>query len=85
MSTRTCPSCGVVYGYGASPFCSHGHGPIRAAILPDEWPGGKVIENLGHEPVTVYSRSELKREMDKRNLMPKVQHRDGSKETSRWI
>jgi hypothetical protein len=37
--------------------------------------GGQVIENLGHEPVTVYSKSELRREAAKRGLEPMVQHK----------
>jgi len=56
----------------------------------DKFIGGMVIENLGHDPVTVYSRSELKREMDARGLEPMVRHvgepgSDRSKHTTRWI
>lgn len=49
-----------------------------------------TLENLGHEPVTVYSRSELKREMDARGLREFVRHvpdspgGDSSKHTTRW-
>lgn len=56
----------------------------------DKFIGGRTFENLGHEPVTVYSRSELKREMEKRGLQPFVRHQpeqgsDKSKHTSRWV
>ncbi len=54
------------------------------AVTPDEWPGGKVIENLDDHPITVYSRSQLRREMDARGLIPFVRHVQGSKETSNW-
>jgi hypothetical protein len=56
----------------------------------DKFIGGKTFENLGHEPVTVYSRSELKREMDKRGLQPFVRHvgkpgSDKSDQTVKWV
>jgi hypothetical protein len=56
----------------------------------DQFIGGLTLENLGHHPVTVHSRSELKREMDKRGLRPFVRHQpaqgsDKSKHTTRWI
>jgi len=45
-----------------------------AAVRDDHWPGGRTFENLGHEPVTVFSRSELKREMQARGLQECVRH-----------
>jgi hypothetical protein len=56
----------------------------------DQFIGGKTFENLGHEPVTVHSRSELKREMDKRGLREAVRHvgtqgSDKNPRTSRWF
>lgn len=59
-------------------------------MVGDEFPGGKTFYNLGHEPVTVYSKSELNREMAKRGLVPFVRHvgeqgSDKSKHTSRWV
>lgn len=75
-----CPQCGAeterIYtgGYG---------------FIGDEIPGGMVVENLGHEPVTVYSKSELKFEAEKRGLVQRVQHvgvpgSDKSPNTTRW-
>ena len=83
-----CADCGRSVAIGDWPFCPHG--PAHFGVIPDEWPGGKVFENLGHDPVTLYSRSELKREMDKRGLQPFVRHvgtQDGdrSAHTQRWI
>lgn len=40
----------------------------------DEIVGGQVIENLGHEPVIVHSRSELKRIAEERGLVQAVRH-----------
>jgi hypothetical protein len=56
----------------------------------DAFIGGKTFENLGHEPVTVYSRAELNREMAARGLRPMVRHvgepgSDKSKHSSRWV
>lgn len=76
-----CPRCGAnterIYlgGYG---------------VIPDEIPGGLVVENLGHAPVKVFSKSELKFEAEKRGLVQKVRHvgvagSDKNPNTSRWI
>lgn len=59
-------------------------------VIGDEFVGGKWIENLGHEPVFIESRSHLKREMAARNLEHRVRHvgvpgSDHSPATSRWI
>ena len=44
-----------------------------ANIIDDQLPGGpQWIENLDHEPVWVEDKSQLKREMDARNLQMKV-------------
>lgn len=60
-----------------------------ASIAQDEFPGGKTFENLGNEPVTVYSRSELKRELKARGLEEFVRHvpvpgTDKSPHTTSW-
>lgn len=62
----------------------------RVTIIGDDIPGGMTLDNLGHEPVTVYSRTELKRIMDARGLQHFVRHvgeqgSDKSKHTTRWI
>ena len=78
-------------------LCPDGHPtvhvfkPSRVNIQTDEqFIGGLQVENLGHEIVTVYSRQQLKREMDARGLEPRVRHvgqqgSDRSPHTSRWI
>lgn len=97
---QSCTSCGWVDEITAQPFvnppcprCGAQTGRIYLGgyrVVGDEFPGGKTFENLGHRPVTVYSKSELKREMEKRGLAPKVQHigtpgSDRSPHTSRWV
>lgn len=62
----------------------------RTHVRDDSIPGGLVIENLGHEPVTVYSHSERRRLMDERGLQEFVRHvgkpgSDRSAHTVRWI
>jgi hypothetical protein len=83
-----CEKCGAPLAVGDFPFCPHGRGSFT--ITPDEWPGGKTFENLGHTPVKVRSRSELKREMKARGLQECVRHvgergSDRSKNTQRFV
>lgn len=83
----TCPKCGKVLSVGEWPFCDgaqgHGFGGSYNA-QPDDWPGGKVFENLGDSEVTLYSRSELKRELKARGLVEMVRHVPGSVHTTSW-
>jgi hypothetical protein len=58
-------------------------------VIGDDIPGGQVIENLGHTPVKVYSKSEIKRLAEQRGLVQKVQHTgvpgsDKSPHTTKW-
>jgi hypothetical protein len=67
----TCNRCGHVLRIGDFPFCTptSGHGPWNVNVIDDQLEGGaRFFENLGHEPVWVESKSQLKREMDARNL-----------------
>lgn len=89
MNASVCEKCGAMLTDENNwPFCPHGR--YTGVVVPDEWPGGQVFEHLDHQPMRLYSRSELKREMDKRGLHHKVQHRpppggDKSSLTQRWI
>lgn len=61
-----------------------------AAVQDDTIIGGEVMENVGHTPVTVYSKSERRRVMTERGLQEFVRHvgeqgSDKSPHTSRWI
>lgn len=78
-----CPQCG---GPTARVWSS---GFRRVGAIADSIPGGLKIENMGHEPVTVYSMTEFKRECEKRGLVNVVKHvgrdhGDKSKITARW-
>ena len=72
-----CLSCAetreIFVHYGEHPPCVRCGGATEYVysthtVIGDEYPGGKTFEHLDHEPVTVYSKSELQREMDKRHL-----------------
>lgn len=75
-----CPACGGV---------TERSWTASAAVRGDEYPGGRVIENLGHLPVVVYSRSELTRIARARGLESFVRHTplpgtDKSPHTTSW-
>jgi len=78
----TCPKCSAELRIGDYPFCPHGHG--SNGIEDATWPGGITFENLGHDPVTLYSPAELKREMKARNLEPMIRHTPGDQHTRSW-
>lgn len=78
----TCDACGRVLVIGDYPFCPHGHG--ATGIEAVTWPGGRVFENLGHEPVRCDSPADLKREMHARGLEPFVRHTAGDPHTRSW-
>ncbi len=88
----TCDECGQEYQIGQWYRCPHGW-PLVAggpSVVDDSIPGGMVIENMGPEPRTFYSRSEHKRAMKELGLTPKVRHvgvagSDKSPHTQRWI
>jgi nitrogen fixation protein FixH len=52
----TCDTCGVELHVGDYPFCPHGRG--SNTVVPDDVPGGFVVENGFETPRKFYSRSE---------------------------
>lgn len=84
LNTRTCERCGITYGVGASPWCRDDHRGGVNGVEAVTWPGGITFENLGHDPVTLYSPLELKRELKARNLTEAVRHIEGSPHTRSW-
>lgn len=79
-----CPVCPVCGDKTERHFSLGGGTNIR-----DEYPGGIVIENLGPEPVKVYSNSERLKIMRERGLEEFVRHTpvpgtDKSPHTSDW-
>lgn len=77
-----CPTCNAILQIGDWPWCPHGRGTYAA--IADDIPGGLTIENLGPEPVTVYSHSQRRRIMKARGLREAVRHIDGSPHTQSW-
>lgn len=73
----TCEVCGLeslrkIY-VGAVGMCPSCHAGTKAsndahAIITDDIPGGQIIENLGHEPMTFYSKKAILAEADRRGL-----------------
>lgn len=58
-------------------------------VVADSVPGGFVVENIGNRPMKFESKSELKRELDRRGLEQKVRHvgapgSDKSPHTTSW-
>jgi hypothetical protein len=78
----TCDRCGAALTIGDWPFCPHGRG--HGTAISDDIPGGQLIENLGPEPIRVYSESERRRLMHERGLRDFVRHVPGSPVTSNW-
>ena len=101
---RFCPTCewerpdNYEHSCHETVLCPNGHetkkvwfpNGVGPSIIPDDIPGGLVVENLGPEPVKVYSKSQLRHEAKMRGKEAMVQHRgtqggDRSKFTTRWI
>lgn len=77
------PPCRVC-GAGTEKFLLRAPG-----VVADSVPGGFVVENIGHRPMKFESKSEMKRELEKRGLEQKVRHvgsreSDKSPHTVRW-
>jgi hypothetical protein len=95
-----CLACGWVGTIWAVPY-THPPCPLCAgaterayvsgySFVGDEIPGGQWVENLGHEPVFIESKSQLKHEREMRGLEPMVRHvgtpgSDKSPHTTKWI
>ena len=50
------------------PFCPHTRIETVYGVVGDDIPGGQVIDNLGHEPMTFYSKKAILAEADRRGL-----------------
>lgn len=86
-----CDKCGKELQVGEFPFCPHGFLERPLAVIDDQIVGGaRFFENLGHEPVWIESKSQLRAEMAARGLREKVRHvgekgSDQSRNTTRWV
>ncbi len=77
-----CPQCGVPLAIGSWPYCPHGES--HQNVIGDDLPGGVVIENLGHAPMTFYSKQAIVKEAARRGLEPMVRHVDGDQHVQSW-
>lgn len=56
-----------------------------AAVVGDDIPGGQVIENLGHQAMTFYSKNDIVEEADRRGLRLRDQWAGpGDKHLTNW-
>lgn len=69
-----CTKCGAQRQVGDYPMCPHGYGAGNTRAVVDDIPGGMVIENLGRDPVKVYSHTERRAIMNARGLEEFVRH-----------
>lgn len=84
----TCETCGGDYQIGQWYRCPHDWvaGGRGADVT---WPGGKTFENLAHEPVTFYSKSDYTRYLRQHGIEEFVRHQpvpgsDKSPHTTSW-
>ena len=86
----TCPGCGEELQIGSWPFCKDGHAPAVPQVIDDTLHGGpRWFDTMGHEDVWIETKSQWKREVAARGLIPVEKHVDNvfghKKDTSRWI
>lgn len=87
---ETCPTCNQTLEIGDWPWCPHGQG--SPTVLGDDgYIGGKVLRNVAHDNITVYSRSEEQRVLKAHGVEPFVRHvgKQGSDKnpgvTDKWV
>lgn len=71
-------------------LCPYEPRPSGVTTIGDDIPGGMTVENMGHEPMTFYTKSAWRREMQARGLVNQVRHvgvnhTDKSPHTTRWV
>jgi hypothetical protein len=92
----TCERCGAELQVGDYPFCGKDGRHLRGAnaVIPDDIPGGIVIEHgICHDdgsPRRYYSKSEINRTAKAKGLVNYVRHvgdcgSDKSPFTTRWV
>jgi hypothetical protein len=71
----TCENCGHQLQVGDWPFCHGGHGKYNVSIIDDQIEGGpRFFETMGPEEVWIESKSQWKREVEKRELIHVDRH-----------
>ena len=84
MSTTLCEKCSQELVIGDYPFCPHGLYGQNARVTNEQFIGGVTLENLGHDPVTVYSREEYKQAMLKANVEQHIKWVPGDHYLQNW-
>ena len=79
-----CEACGNELHIGEWPFCPHGTPGGNAIETNERFIGGVTIENMGHDPVTVYSRAEFKAQMLKHGVEQHIKYVPGDKYLQNW-
>ncbi len=72
-----CEACGSEMRVGDWPYCPHGQGSYRN--IPDDVPGGFVVENAWTEPRTFYSQSEYVKALAADGMQLNPHHVPGGK------
>jgi hypothetical protein len=67
-----CEHCGHELEVGDFPFCPHGRGAFTN--IPDDVPGGFVVENGFDQPTRFYSHSEHEKALAARGLQIAAKH-----------
>lgn len=78
-----CDHCGIELTTGMWPFCPHGQS-ANAIQTNERFIGGVTIENLGDQPVTVYSREEFQAAMDRAGVEQRIKYVPGDKHLTDW-
>ena len=70
----TCDHCGQTLVVGDWPFCPHEH-TSRLSIIDDQIEGGpRFFDTMGPEDVWIESKSQWRREVEKRELIHVDRH-----------
>ena len=69
---------------GQWPFCPHGTPHGNTIETNERFIGGVTIENMGPDPVTVYSREEYKAEMLKHGVEQHIKWVPGDRHLQNW-
>lgn len=77
MEAVTCDRCGAELVVGSWPWCPHGQGSYTN--VPDDIPGGFVVENAWREPRRFYSQSEYEKALAADGMELKPHHVPGGK------
>jgi hypothetical protein len=79
-----CDRCGKEYGIGDYPFCKGGHGPYGIAVIDDQLEGGpRHFETMGDDAPFISTKSEWRREVDRRQLRNVYRHEQTYYDTKR--